>query len=163
MSYSILMQLNNLFNMLLKIGNLLHHPILPCCLIFPIILKAHGDYNLPINVPANQFLNLEGQKISTSRNWAVWVHEYLQDFEGMQDVLRYNMIKNMPEQRDSEFTWKNFQETNNNELVNNIANFVNRVIVLINKYYGGKVPDFDRNLKFTSDSNNKETYYDKEL
>ena len=133
------------------------------CLIFPIILKAHGDYNLPINVPANQFLNLEGQKISTSRNWAVWVHEYLQDFEGMQDVLRYNMIKNMPEQRDSEFTWKNFQETNNNELVNNIANFVNRVIVLINKYYGGKVPDFDPNVEFTSGSNNTESYYDVEL
>lgn len=133
------------------------------CLIFPIILKAHGKYNLPINVPANQFLNLEGQKISTSRNWAVWVHEYLEDFDGMQDVLRYNMIKNMPEQRDSEFTWKNFQETNNNELVNNIANFVNRVVVLINKYYEGKVPDFDPNTEFISGSNYNESYYDVEL
>jgi len=133
------------------------------CLIFPIILKAHGKYNLPINVPANQFLNLEGQKISTSRNWAVWVHEYLEDFDGMQDVLRYNMIKNMPEQRDSEFTWKSFQETNNNELVNNIANFVNRVVVLINKYYEGKVPDFDPNTEFISGSNYNESYYDVEL
>ena len=133
------------------------------CLIFPIILKAHGSYNLPVNVPANQFLNLEGQKISTSRNWAVWVHEYLEDFEGLQDVLRYNMIKNMPEQRDSEFTWKNYQETTNTELVNNIANFVNRVIVLINKYYGGIVPDFDPNEEFISGSNYTDSYYDVEL
>ena len=133
------------------------------CLIFPIILKAHGSYNLPVNVPANQFLNLEGQKISTSRNWAVWVHEYLEDFDGLQDVLRYNMIKNMPEQRDSEFTWKNYQETTNTELVNNIANFVNRVIVLINKYYGGIVPDFDPNEEFISGSNYTDSYYDVEL
>ena len=133
------------------------------CLIFPIILKAHGEYNLPVNVPANQFLNLEGQKISTSRNWAVWVHEYLQDFDGLQDVLRYNMIKNMPEQRDSEFTWKNYQETTNTELVNNIANFVNRVVVLINKYYAGVVPDFDPNEEFISGSNYADSYYDVEL
>ena len=100
------------------------------CLIFPSILKANGDYILPVNVPANQFLNLEGRKLSTSKNWAVWVHEYIEEFPGKEDELRYNLIKNMPEQRDSEFTWKGFQETTNNELVNNLANFVNRVIVL---------------------------------
>ncbi len=110
------------------------------CLIFPAILKEHGGYVLPKNVPANQFMNLEGRKISTSKNWAVWVHEYLEDFEGRQDELRYNMIKNMPEQQDSEFTWKRFQETNNNELVGNLANFINRVLVLTHKFYEGKVP-----------------------
>lgn len=113
------------------------------CLIFPAILQAHGGFNLPINVPANQFMNLEGKKISTSRNWAVWVHEYLEDIPNRQDELRYAMIKNMPELKDSEFTWKGYQEANNNELVNNIANFINRVVVLINKYYDGKVPGFD--------------------
>ncbi|MEM8528512.1 MAG: methionine--tRNA ligase [Bacteroidota bacterium] len=120
------------------------------CLIFPAILKATDQYILPVNVPANQFMNLEGDKISTSRNWAVWVHEYVQEFEGKEDELRYNMIKNMPEQRDSEFTWKGYQETNNNELVNNLANFVNRVIVLTNKYYEGKVPTFDADLEINS-------------
>ena len=110
------------------------------CLIFPAILKEHGGYVLPKNVPANQFMNLEGRKISTSKNWAVWVHEYLEDFEGRQDELRYNMIKNMPEQQDSEFTWKRFQETNNNELVGNLANFINRVLVLTHKFFEGKVP-----------------------
>ena len=110
------------------------------CLIFPAILKEHGGYVLPNNVPANQFMNLEGRKISTSKNWAVWVHEYLEDFEGRQDELRYNMIKNMPEQQDSEFTWKRFQETNNNELVGNLANFINRVLVLTHKFFEGKVP-----------------------
>ncbi len=110
------------------------------CLIFPAILKEHGGYVLPKNVPANQFMNLEGRKISTSKNWAVWVHEYLEDFEGKQDELRYNMIKNMPEQQDSEFTWKRFQETNNNELVGNLANFINRVLVLTHKFFEGKVP-----------------------
>jgi methionyl-tRNA synthetase len=110
------------------------------CLIFPAILKMHGDYILPVNVPANQFMNLEGRKLSTSKNWAVWVHEYLQDLPGQEDALRYNMVKNMPEQRDSEFTWKGFQETNNTELVNNLANFVNRVVVLTHKYYQGIVP-----------------------
>lgn len=113
------------------------------CLIFPGILKATGGYILPENVPANQFMNLEGRKISTSKNWAVWVHEYLEDFPGQQDELRYCMIKNMPEQKDSEFTWAGFQEANNSELVNNLANFVNRVVVLINKYYEGVVPAFD--------------------
>ena len=101
---------------------------------------------LPVNVPANQFMNLEGDKISTSRNWAVWVHEYLEDFPGQQDALRYALIKNMPEQKDSEFTWKGFQDLNNNELVNNLANFVNRVVVLTNKYYDGVIPEFDEDL-----------------
>ena len=111
------------------------------CLIFPAILKAHGGYILPVNVPANQFLNLEGRKLSTSKNWAVWVHEYCAEFAGQEDVLRYNMIRKMPEQGDSEFTWKGFQETNNNELVNNLANFINRVLVLTHKYYEGLVPE----------------------
>lgn len=118
------------------------------CLIFPTILKAHGNYVLPVNVPANQFMNLEGDKISTSRNWAVWVHEYLQDLPGKEDVLRYYLTKNMPEQRDSEFVWKGFQESNNNELVNNLANFVHRVLVLTNKYYEGVVPEFDEDSSF---------------
>ena len=120
------------------------------CLIFPAILKAHGDYTLPVNVPANQFVNLEGDKISTSRNWAVWVNDYLKELPGKEDELRYHMIKNMPEQRDSEFTWKGYQESVNNELVNNLANFVNRVIVLTHKYYEGIVPEFDPNEVFKS-------------
>ncbi len=119
------------------------------CLIFPTILKTHGGYNLPVNVPANQFMNLEGRKLSTSKGWAVWVHEYIEDFPGKEDVLRYHLVKNMPEQRDSEFTWKGFQESNNNELVANLANFVNRVMVLTNKYYDGIVPTFDDNESFT--------------
>jgi methionyl-tRNA synthetase len=110
------------------------------CLIFPALLREHGGYVLPVNVPANQFMNLEGRKISTSKNWAVWVHEYLADFEGKEDVLRYNMIKNMPEQRDSEFTWKGFQEANNSELVGNLANFINRVFVLVQKNFDGIMP-----------------------
>jgi len=134
------------------------------CIIFPAILKAHGDYILPKNVPANQFMNLEGRKISTSKNWAVWVHEYVEDFAGREDELRYNMIKNMPESRDSEFTWKNFQETNNNELVNNLANFINRVIVLTNKYYDGIVPKFDENIHFVGSRSDSETsFHDAEL
>jgi methionyl-tRNA synthetase len=120
------------------------------CLIFPTLLKLHGEFNLPVNVPANQFMNLEGRKISTSRGWAIWVHEYLEEFPGKEDVLRYAMIKNMPENRDSEFTWKGFQEYNNNELVNNLANFVNRVVVLVNKYYDGVVPEFDEDCSFVS-------------
>lgn len=116
------------------------------CLIFPAILKAHGEYILPVNVPANQFVNLEGRKISTSKNWAVWVNEYLDDLPGKEDELRYYMIKNMPETRDSEFTWKGFQDAVNNELVNNLANFINRVVVLTNKYYEGVVPEFDESL-----------------
>lgn len=134
------------------------------CIIFPAILRAHGDYILPVNVPANQFMNLEGGKISTSRNRAVWVHEYLEDFPGKQDVLRYAMIKNMPELKDSEFTWKSFQDANNNELVNNLANFVNRVMVLTNKYYDGIVPEFDEDLDITgADEEEEISYHDSEL
>ncbi|MGJ8683142.1 MAG: methionine--tRNA ligase [Nonlabens sp.] len=110
------------------------------CIIFPAMLKAHGDYVLPDNVPANEFLNLEDDKISTSRNWAVWLHEYLEDFPGQQDVLRYVLAANAPETKDNNFTWKDFQARNNNELVANLGNFVNRVIVLTNKYYDGVVP-----------------------
>jgi len=120
------------------------------CLIFPTILKTEGSYNLPINVPANQFVNLEGNKISTSRNWAVWIHEYLNDFPDRVDALRYYCYKIMPEQRDSEFTWKGFQDANNNELVNNLGNFVNRVMVLTQKYYEGKVPTFDESISLIS-------------
>ncbi|WP_438961773.1 methionine--tRNA ligase [Nonlabens sp.] len=110
------------------------------CIIFPAMLKAHGDYIMPHNVPANEFLNLEDHKISTSRNWAVWLHEYLEDFPGQQDVLRYVLTANAPETKDNNFTWKDFQARNNNELVANLGNFVNRVIVLTNKYYDGVVP-----------------------
>lgn len=123
------------------------------CLIFPAILKIHGDYILPRNVPANQFLNLEGQKLSTSKGWAVWVHEYLDDLPGKEDVLRYVLYKNMPEQKDAEFTWKGWQQANNNELVNNLGNFINRVVVLTNKYYDGQVPEFDPDLEFIGSSN----------
>jgi methionyl-tRNA synthetase len=110
------------------------------CIIFPVILKTHGDFILPDQVPANEFLNLEGQKISTSRNWAVWAHEYLTDFPGMQDVLRYVLTANAPETKDNDFTWKEFQTRNNSELVAILGNFINRVMVLCHKYYEGKVP-----------------------
>lgn len=110
------------------------------CIIFPILLKLHGGYVLPQNVPANEFLNLEGRKISTSRNWAVWLHEYLERWPGRQDELRYALATILPEFRDSEFTWKDFQEKNNNELVAILGNFVQRVFVLCHKYYGGKAP-----------------------
>jgi methionyl-tRNA synthetase len=110
------------------------------CIIFPAILKAHGDFILPENVPANEFLNLEGNKLSTSKNWAVWLHEYLQDFPDMQDVLRYTLTANAPESKDNDFTWKDFQARNNNELVAIFGNFINRVVVLTNKYYEGEVP-----------------------
>ncbi len=110
------------------------------CIIFPSILKAHGDYILPENVPANEFLNLEGNKLSTSKNWAVWLHEYLQEFPDMQDVLRYTLTANAPETKDNDFTWKDFQARNNNELVAILGNFINRVVVLTNKYYEGVVP-----------------------
>lgn len=110
------------------------------CLIFPSMLKAHGDFILPENVPANEFLNLEGNKLSTSKNWAVWLHEYLEDFPNQQDVLRYTLTANAPESKDNDFTWKDFQAKNNNELVAIFGNFINRVVVLTNKYYGGKVP-----------------------
>ncbi|TVR77009.1 MAG: methionine--tRNA ligase [Saprospirales bacterium] len=134
------------------------------CLIFPAILKAHGDYVLPKNVPANQFMNLEGKKISTSRNWAVWMEDFLDRWQGMEDSLRYYCIKNMPEQKDSEFTWKGFQEAHNNELVNNLANFINRVIVLTNKYYNGSVPEFDENLPLEgNDDYGMPSYHETEL
>ena len=110
------------------------------CIIFPSILKAHGDYILPENVPANEFLNLEGNKLSTSKNWAVWLHEYLKEFPNLQDVLRYTLTANAPENKDNDFTWKDFQARNNNELVAIFGNFINRVVVLTNKYYNGVVP-----------------------
>ena len=110
------------------------------CVIFPAMLKAEGSYILPDNVPANEFLNLEGNKLSTSKNWAVWLHEYLQDFPGKQDALRYALTANAPESKDNDFTWKDFQARNNNELASILGNFVNRVIVLTNKYYDGIVP-----------------------
>ncbi len=110
------------------------------CIIFPSMLKAHGDYILPENVPANEFLNLEGNKLSTSKNWAVWLHEYLVDFPDMQDVLRYTLTANAPETKDNDFTWKDFQARNNNELVAIFGNFINRVTVLTHKYYNGQVP-----------------------
>lgn len=110
------------------------------CLIFPAMLKAHGDFILPANVPANEFLNLEGDKISTSRNWAVWLHEYLIDFPQKQDVLRYVLCSNAPETKDNDFTWKDFQTKNNSELVAIFGNFVNRTLVLIQKYFNGYVP-----------------------
>ncbi len=111
------------------------------CVIFPVMLKAHGDFILPENVPANEFLNLEGKKLSTSKNWAVWLHEYLEEFPNQQDVLRYVLTANAPEAKDNDFTWKDFQARNNNELVAIFGNFINRVVVLTNKYYGGSVPE----------------------
>lgn len=116
------------------------------CIIFPAMLKAHGDYILPDNVPANEFLNLENDKISTSRNWAVWAHEYLADFPGKQDSLRYTLIANAPETKDNNFTWKDFQTKNNSELVGIFGNFINRVSVLINKYYDGEIPEVGNNF-----------------
>ena len=110
------------------------------CLIFPAMLMAHGGYQLPENVPAYEFLNLEGEKISTSRNWAVWLNEYLADFPGKQDVLRYVLTANAPETKDNDFTWDDFQARNNNELVAVLGNFVNRTLVLTNKYFGGETP-----------------------
>ncbi len=120
------------------------------CIVFPAMLKAEGSYILPDNVPSNEFLNLEGDKISTSRNWAVWLHEYLADFPGKQDVLRYVLTANAPETKDNDFTWKDFQARNNNELVAVYGNFVNRALQLTKKYFDGKVPaagilnDYDR-------------------
>ncbi|GGA67511.1 methionine--tRNA ligase [Flavobacterium palustre] len=110
------------------------------CVIFPAMLKAEGSYILPDNVPANEFLNLEGNKLSTSKNWAVWLHEYLEEFPNQQDVLRYALTSNAPETKDNDFTWKDFQARNNNELVAIFGNFINRVVVLTNKYYNGVVP-----------------------
>ena len=111
------------------------------CIVFPSMLKAHGDYILPENVPANEFLNLEGDKISTSQNWAVWLHEYLDEFPGKEDVLRYVLCANAPETKDNDFTWKDFQARNNSELVAVLGNFVNRALVLTKKYYDGIIPE----------------------
>lgn len=114
------------------------------CIIFPSMLKAEGSFILPENVPANEFLNLENDKISTSRNWAVWLHEYLEDFPGKQDVLRYTLCSNAPETKDNDFTWKDFQARNNNELVAILGNFINRTLVLTNNYYEGKTPEIGK-------------------
>jgi methionyl-tRNA synthetase len=113
------------------------------CIIFPAILKASEEFILPKNVPANEFLNLEGKKISTSKNWAIWLHEYLVDFPNMQDTLRYTLTSNAPENKDNDFTWKDFQAKNNNELVAIFGNFINRVVVLTHKYYDGNCPDLN--------------------
>jgi methionyl-tRNA synthetase len=115
------------------------------CIIFPAMMKAHGDFIMPANVPAFEFLNLENDKISTSRNWAVWAHEYVEDFPGQQDVLRYSLLSSAPETKDNNFTWKDFQTKNNSELVGIFGNFINRVAVLIHKYYNGVVPQGDSN------------------
>lgn len=138
------------------------------CIVFPTMLKADGTYILPENVPANEFLNLEGDKISTSKNWAVWLHEYLEEFPGKQDVLRYVLTANAPETKDNDFTWKDFQARNNNELVAILGNFVNRAMVLTHKYFEGKVParneliDYDRATleEFASVKKEMEQYLD---
>jgi methionyl-tRNA synthetase len=138
------------------------------CIVFPSMLKAEGSFILPENVPANEFLNLEGDKISTSRNWAVWLHEYLEDFPGKQDVLRYVLTANAPETKDNDFTWKDFQARNNNELVAVFGNFINRAVVLTHKYFEGKVPaagvltDYDQATiaEFVSVQNNVESFLD---
>lgn len=121
------------------------------CIIFPAMLKAEGTFILPDNVPANEFLNLESDKISTSRNWAVWLHEYLEEFPGKQDVLRYTLCANAPETKDNDFTWKDFQARNNSELVAILGNFVNRTLVLTNNYYEGKVPPRGTTGKYDND------------
>ena len=120
------------------------------CIVFPSMLKAHGDYILPENVPANEFLNLEGDKISTSKNWAVWLHEYLDEFPGKEDVLRYVLCANAPETKDNDFTWKDYQARNNNELVAILGNFVNRALVLTQKYYNGAVPSLGELTEYDS-------------
>ncbi|MCE5174638.1 MAG: methionine--tRNA ligase [Bacteroidales bacterium] len=138
------------------------------CIVFPSMLKAEGSYILPDNVPANEFLNLEGDKISTSRNWAVWLNEYLEDFPGKQDVLRYVLTANAPETKDNDFTWKDFQARNNNELVAIFGNFINRAMVLTHKYFEGKIPardvltDYDQETiaEFVSVKKNVESYLD---
>ena len=122
------------------------------CIIFPSMLKAHKDYILPDNVPANEFLNLEGNKLSTSKNWAVWLHEYLEEFPDMQDVLRYTLTANAPETKDNDFTWKDFQARNNNELVAIFGNFINRVVVLTNKYFDGVVPEANQFTQIDKDT-----------
>lgn len=135
------------------------------CIIFPAMLKAEGSYILPDNVPANEFLNLEGNKLSTSKNWAVWLHEYLEDFPNQQDVLRYALTSNAPETKDNDFTWKDFQARNNNELVAIFGNFINRVVVLTNKYYEGIVPPPSPNPSPLAPEGGTPnfTYYDNEV
>jgi methionyl-tRNA synthetase len=123
------------------------------CIIFPAMLKAHGGFVLPDNVPANEFLNIEGEKVSTSRNWAVWVDEYLKDFPGQQDVLRYVLCSNAPETKDNDFTWKDFQDRNNSELVAIFGNFVNRTFVLMHKLCKGKVPQLHNDILDEADKN----------
>ena len=115
------------------------------CIIFPIMLHAHGEFIVPDNVPANEFMNLEGDKMSTSRGWSIEMHEYLEDFPDKPDVLRYCLLTNLPETKDSEFTWKDFQARNNNELVAILGNFVNRALVLTQKYFDNKVPRTGQN------------------
>ena len=122
------------------------------CIIFPAMLHAEGSYVLPTNVPANEFLNLEGQKLSTSKNWAVWLHEFLEDFPGKQDVLRYVLTANAPENKDNDFTWREFQARNDNELVAVYGNFINRIVVLTHKYYNGSVPEPNTNTPFDVDT-----------
>lgn len=121
------------------------------CIIFPAMLKAHGGFVVPDNVPANEFLNIEGEKVSTSRNWAVWVHDYIKDFPDQQDILRYVLCTTAPETKDNDFTWKDFQDRNNNELVANFGNFVNRTMVLMHKLCGGKVPVMHASVKDAAD------------
>jgi methionyl-tRNA synthetase len=121
------------------------------CIIFPAMLKAHGGFVVPDNVPANEFLNIEGEKVSTSRNWAVWVHDYIRDFPDQQDILRYVLCTTAPETKDNDFTWKDFQDRNNNELVANFGNFVNRTMVLMHKLCGGKVPVMHASVKDAAD------------
>ncbi len=135
------------------------------CIIFPAMMKAHGDYKMPKNVPAFEFLNLENEKISTSRNWAVWAHEYVEEFPDQQDVLRYTLLSSAPETKDNNFTWKDFQTKNNSELVGIFGNFINRVAVLIHKYYDGFVPKGDENApeleEIAKASNQIEEYLNK--
>jgi methionyl-tRNA synthetase len=134
------------------------------CLIFPAILKAHGQFNLPVNVPANQFLNLEEQKISTSRNWAIWVHEFLDENPGHVDTLRYVLTKNMPEQKDAEFTWKGYQSDVNADLVGTLANFIQRVMVLVHKQVDGKAPEYDPDAPIVGARGNDEaSWHDVEM
>ena len=123
------------------------------CIIFPSMLQAHGDFILPDNVPANEFLNIEGEKVSTSRNWAVWVHEYVKDFPDQEDVLRYVLCSNAPETKDNDFTWKDFQDRTNNELVATFGNFINRAFVLMHKLCNGKVPPLHNELLDEADHN----------
>jgi methionyl-tRNA synthetase len=133
------------------------------CIIFPVMLKAEGTYILPDNVPANEFLNLEGDKISTSRNWAVWLHEYLQEFPGKQDVLRYTLATNAPETKDNDFTWKDFQAKNNSELLSIFGNFVNRTTVLTQKYFEGKVPPVSQLSDYDKETLNEISHFPKRI